>query len=102
MAEHLTIPGALEWDTIERHSIATLRYAGGKEHDVKYVSEVAYDALKRKCESAEGGWREATRVINMQRARLDKLEGLLWEAATTCRVNDLIISANYFESAIKP
>lgn len=46
MAEHLTIPGALEWDTVERHSIATLRYAGGKEHDVKYVSEVAYDALK--------------------------------------------------------
>lgn len=46
MAEHLTIPGALEWDTVERHSIATLRYAGGKEHEVKYVSEVAYDALK--------------------------------------------------------
>lgn len=44
MAEHLTIPGALEWDAVERHSIATLRYAGGKEHDVKYVSEVAYDA----------------------------------------------------------
>ena len=44
MTEHLTIPGALEWDTVERHSIATLRYAGGKEHDVKYVSEVAYDA----------------------------------------------------------
>lgn len=77
MAEHLTIPGALEWDTVERHSIATLRYAGGKEHDVKYVSEVAYDALKRKCESAEGGWHEATRVITMQRARLDKLEQAL-------------------------
>lgn len=46
MAEHLTIPGALEWDAVERHSIATLRYAGGEEHDVKYVSEVAYDALK--------------------------------------------------------
>lgn len=46
MAEHLTIPGALEWDAVERHSIASLRYAGGKEHDVKYVSEVAYDALK--------------------------------------------------------
>lgn len=45
MVEHLTIPGALEWDAVERHSIATLRYAGGKEHDVKYVSEVAYDAL---------------------------------------------------------
>ena len=44
MTEHLTIPGALEWDAVERHSIATLRYAGGKEHDVKYVSEVAYDA----------------------------------------------------------
>lgn len=48
MAEHLTIPGALEWDAVERHSIATLRYAGGKEHDVKYVSEVAYDALKKR------------------------------------------------------
>lgn len=30
------------------------------------------------------------------------LEGLLREAATTCRVNDLIISANYFESALNP
>ena len=46
MAEHLTIPGALEWDAVERHSIASLRHAGGKEHDVKYVSEVDYDALK--------------------------------------------------------
>lgn len=58
MAEHLTIPGALEWDTVERHSIATLRYAGGKEHEVKYVSEVAYDALvaelKAIKESVEG------------------------------------------------
>lgn len=51
MAEHLTIPGALEWDTVERHSIATLRYAGGKEHDVKYVSEVAYDALAAELKS---------------------------------------------------
>lgn len=58
MAEHLTIPGALEWDAVERHSISTLRYAGGKEHDVKYVSEVAYDALvaelKAIKESVEG------------------------------------------------
>lgn len=53
MAEHLTIPGALEWDAVERHSIATLRYAGGKEHDVKYVSEVAYDALKQRLRVAE-------------------------------------------------
>jgi len=53
MAEHLTIPGALEWDAVERHSIATLRYAGGKEHDVKYVSEVAYDALKARLNVAE-------------------------------------------------
>lgn len=59
MAEHLTIPGALEWDTIERHSIATLRYAGGKEHDVKYVSEVAYDALKARLRVAENLLRES-------------------------------------------
>lgn len=56
MAEHLTIPGALEWDAVERHSIATLRYAGGKEHDVKYVSEVAYDALAAELESYRKGY----------------------------------------------
>lgn len=44
--KHLTIPGALEWDSgyVERFTIATLRYAGGSEHDVRYVSEVHYDA----------------------------------------------------------
>lgn len=30
---------------IKRWSIAELRYAGGAEHDVKYVSEVDYDAV---------------------------------------------------------
>ena len=46
MTSHLTIPGSLEWDSpeVERLTIATLRYAGGKEHDVRYVSEVHYDA----------------------------------------------------------
>lgn len=29
---------------VERLSIAKLRFAGGKEHDVNYVSEVHYDA----------------------------------------------------------
>ena len=33
-----------------------------------------YDALAARCESAAGGWREANRVIAMQRERLDKLE----------------------------
>lgn len=44
--KHLTIPGALEWDSgsVERFTIATLRYAGGSEHDVRYVSERDYDA----------------------------------------------------------
>lgn len=43
---HLTVPGGLEWDEtpVERHTIANLRYAGGKEHDVRYVSEVHLDA----------------------------------------------------------
>ena len=43
---HLTVPGGLEWDEtpVERHTIANLRYAGGKEHNVRYVSEVDYDA----------------------------------------------------------
>lgn len=59
MPEHLTIPGALEWDTVERHSIATLRYAGGKEHDVKYVSEVAYDALNQRMATVTQLLREA-------------------------------------------
>lgn len=31
---------------IKRWSIAELRYAGGAEHNVKYVSEVDYDALR--------------------------------------------------------
>ena len=44
--KHLTIPGALEWDSgsVERFTIETLRYAGGSEHDVRYVSERDYDA----------------------------------------------------------
>lgn len=44
--KHLTIPGALEWDSgsVERFTIATLRYAVGSEHDVRYVSERDYDA----------------------------------------------------------
>lgn len=44
--KHLTIPGALECDSgsVERLTIDTMRYAGGKEHDVRYVSEVHYDA----------------------------------------------------------
>ena len=46
MTSHLTIPGSLEWDSpeVERLTIATLRYAGGSEHDVRYVSERDYDA----------------------------------------------------------
>lgn len=64
MAEHLTIPGALEWDTVERHSIATLRYAGGKEHDVKYVSEVAYDSARRLAE-------ELTAQSNLNKLMMD-------------------------------
>lgn len=50
---HLTVPGGLEWDEtpVERHTIANLRYAGGKEHDVRYVSEVHLDAaLAREAE----------------------------------------------------
>lgn len=52
---HLTVPGGLEWDEtpVERHTIANLRYAGGKEHDVRYVSEVHLDAaLAREAEVA--------------------------------------------------
>lgn len=59
MAEHLTIPGVPFKGAVERHSIATLRYAGGKEHDVKYVSEVAYDALKARLRVAENLLRES-------------------------------------------
>lgn len=40
--------------------------------------------------------------LTVAEQRAIELEGLLREAATTCRVNDLIISANYFESALKP
>lgn len=53
MTNHLTIPGSLEWDSseVERFTIATLRYAGGKEHDVRYVSETHFDAaLAREAE----------------------------------------------------
>ena len=44
------VPGPCVWcevespAAVERHTIANLRYAGGKEHDVRYVSEVHYDA----------------------------------------------------------
>lgn len=47
------IPGPCVWceeigpattGAVERFTIATLRYAGGSEHDVRYVSEVHYDA----------------------------------------------------------
>lgn len=47
------IPGPCVWceeiepapaNTVERFTIATLRYAGGAEHDVRYVSEAHYDA----------------------------------------------------------
>lgn len=67
MAEHLTIPGALEWDSVERHSIATLRYAGGKEHDVKYVSEVAYDAALAREAALRG---ENTRLRSMDHRQI--------------------------------
>jgi len=40
--------------------------------------------------------------LTVAEQRAGELEGLLREAATTCRVNDLIISANYFEYALKP
>lgn len=75
MAEHLTIPGALEWDAVERHSIATLRYAGGKEHDVKYVSEVAYDALKAELKAL----REAQKNVEPVRwERMSVMRGGKW------------------------
>ena len=75
MAEHLTIPGALEWDTVERHSIATLRYAGGKEHDVKYVSEVAYDALKAELKALQEAHKNPPAVIGH---RLTTIAGVIY------------------------
>lgn len=75
MAEHLTIPGALEWDTVERHSIATLRYAGGKEHGVKYVSEVAYDALKAELKAIKESHRTAEPV---RWERMSLMQGGTW------------------------
>lgn len=56
----------------------------------------------------ETAWRhsqdrdEIQQRLTVAEQRAAYLEGLLREAATTCRVNDLIISANYFESALKP
>lgn len=32
-------------NVVQRHTIAHLRYAGGEEHNVKYVSEVDYDRV---------------------------------------------------------
>ena len=74
MAEHLTIPGALEWDAVERHSIATLRYAGGKEHDVKYVSEVAYDAALAR-EAALREELNKSQALSVTRIMLDIVPG---------------------------
>lgn len=51
------VPGPCVWcevespAAVERHTIANLRYAGGKEHNVRYVSEVHFDAaLAREAE----------------------------------------------------
>lgn len=78
MAKHLTIPGALEWDAVERHSIATLRYAGGKEHDVKYVSEVAYDALRARLQVAEKLLSDAKFIIEHSSYRINGASALIY------------------------
>jgi hypothetical protein len=38
---------------VQRHTIAHLRYAGGEEHNVKYVSEVDYDRIAVRCDQLQ-------------------------------------------------
>lgn len=53
--------------TVERFTIATLRYAGGAEHDVRYVSEAHYDAAlaETKCLKAVLNGMEFKQVDDM-------------------------------------
>lgn len=62
-------------------SIAELRYAGGAEHDVKYVSEVDYSALATHVEGAEDSMNRAYAQRNTMAVALVKMALLLgWPA----------------------
>lgn len=76
------IPGPCIWcetvglettSTVERFTIAKLRYAGGLEHNVRYVSEVHYDAALAEIEAKRD--RKNSIVVLMQER--DALQQLL-------------------------
>jgi len=75
----------------QRYSIADLRYAGGKAHETRYVSEDDYDLLARKCDAAlaelnmvrKAVPNSTLELVSLQQRlaaadeRVDVLEGLL-------------------------
>ena len=66
---------------IKRWSIAELRYAGGTEHDIKYVSEVDYSALATHVEGAEDSMNRAYAQRNTMAVALVRMALLLgWPA----------------------
>lgn len=55
---------------IKRWSIAELRYAGGAEHDVKYVSEVDYEAVSAELEAVKASFDELASLVGFSEDRL--------------------------------
>lgn len=68
------IAGECEWcamapatvATVERFTIAKLRYAGGLEHNVRYVSEVHYDTVRAERDALQ-------KLLNVADQKLDSL-----------------------------
>lgn len=94
------IPGPCVWceeigpattGAVERFTIAKLRYAGGAEHDVRYVSEVHYDAaLGREAASANdlSIWKQkACEAAEREAALREELDALEEEFDTLEHTN---------------
>lgn len=88
---------------IHRESLSNKHLGLSLEREAALREELAelresYEAMRDRKNSIV----DLQQRLTVAEQRAVYLEGLLREAATTCRVNDLIISANYFESALKP
>lgn len=71
-------PGPCVWcecapdNVVQRHTIAHLRYAGGEEHNVKYVSEVDYDRVVAEREQLQQDLTARDEEIDTLRDRLSE------------------------------
>lgn len=70
---------------VERFSIAQLRFAGGKEHDVNYVSEVHYDAALAREAQLRVDRDDDANTFNLAMEKLQRSEAALREGLTTAR-----------------